>query len=123
MPTRVLIVDDDNLIRDKLRDILTAGGMEIAGEATDGLQAMSKHHQLKPDVTLMDIVMPCMDGIKATRAILKVDPSAKIVICSSLGQESMVIDAISAGAKDYIRKPFSAVTVLETIRKVSADQG
>lgn len=120
MPTRVLVVDDNKLTRELLKEILVTDGMEIAGEAIHGLEAVRKHLQLKPDVTIMDIVMPDMDGVRATRAILKTDPSAKIIICSVLGQESMVSNAIDAGAKDYVGKPFKAGDVIQTIKRVLA---
>ncbi len=118
MPTRILIADDDKLTRELLKDILIADGMEIAGDATNGHEAVRAQQILKPDVTIMDIVMPGMDGVKATRAILQSDPSARIVICSELGQESLVGDAIDAGARDFVRKPFKAEAVTETIRRV-----
>ena len=120
MAIRVLVVDDNKLTRDLLKEILVAEGMEIAGEADQGIEAARKHYQLKPDVTIMDIVMPDMDGVKATRAILQTDPSAKIVICSVLGQESMVNDAIDAGAKDYVGKPFKPVDVIQAIKRALA---
>ncbi len=122
MPPRILVVDDDKLTRAILKEILDTGGMEIAGEASDGLAAVSKYQELKPDAVIMDILMPDMDGVKAIRAILKIDPSAKIVICSILGRESMVREAISAGAKDYIGKPFKAEIVTATLKKVLAAQ-
>jgi two-component system, chemotaxis family, chemotaxis protein CheY len=120
MTTRVLVVDDNRLTREQLKDILIAEGFEIAGEAVHGREAVKQYQYLKPDLVIMDIVMPDIDGIRATRAILKVDPDAKIVICSVLGREFMVMDAIDAGAKDYVGKPFKAADVIQAIRRALA---
>ena len=89
----------------------------MVGEAADGLQAIEKYKELQPDLVTMDITMPEMDGITALKEIKKINPNAKIIMCSAMGQQAMVIDAIQAGAKDFIVKPFQADRVLEAIRK------
>jgi two-component system chemotaxis response regulator CheY len=122
MLTRVLVVDDNRLTRDQLKKILVTEGLEIAGEAIHGLEAIKKFQELKPDIIIMDIVMPLMNGVEATRAVLKIDPSAKIIICSVLGQESMVSKAIDVGAKDYVGKPFKAGDVTQAVNRVLAAQ-
>jgi len=122
MPTRVLVVDDAMFMRNTLKEIFVANGMEIAGEAANGLEAVEKYRQIKPDITTMDIVMPFKNGIEATKEILKDDPSANIVICSALGQESLVIEAIEAGATDFIVKPFKADNVMQIIKKALASR-
>ena len=102
---RILIVDDAAFMRMMLKDILTKGGFEIAGEAADGNEAVAKYNELKPELVTLDI----------TKAA---DPNATCVMCSAMGQQSMVIDAIQSGAKDFIVKPFQADRVIESIRKV-----
>jgi two-component system, chemotaxis family, chemotaxis protein CheY len=122
MAQRILVVDDNRLTRELLKEILVAEGFEIAGEAIHGLEAVKMHHQLTPDLTIMDIVMPDMNGVEATKEILKADPSARIVICSVLGQESMVNDAIDAGAKEYVSKPFKHSDVSLAVKRALAVQ-
>lgn len=117
MGYRVLIVDDAAFMRMMLRDILSKNGFEIVGEAENGKIAVQMYEELKPDVVTMDITMPEMDGISAVKEIKKVDPNAKIVMCSAMGQQAMVIEAIQAGARDFIVKPFQADRVLEAVRK------
>lgn len=115
---RILIVDDAAFMRMMLKDILTKGGFEIAGEAADGNEAVAKYNELKPDLVTLDITMPNKDGIQALKEIKAADPNATCVMCSAMGQQSMVIDAIQSGAKDFIVKPFQADRVIESIRKV-----
>jgi len=117
MATRVLIVDDAVFMRNTLKEIFTSSGYEIAGEAANGVEAVEKYQDVTPEVTTMDIVMPFKNGIEATREILKSDPSATIIICSALGQESLVMEAIEAGATDFIVKPFKAENVLQVVKK------
>ena len=117
MATRVLIVDDAAFMRMMVKDILSKNGYEIVGEAENGMKALEKYQELKPDLVTMDITMPEMDGITAVKEIKKVDPAAKVVMCSAMGQQAMVIEAIQAGARDFIVKPFQADRVLESIRK------
>jgi two-component system chemotaxis response regulator CheY len=116
---KVLIVDDANFIRTMLRDLLTSsGGFRIAAEAANGREAIDQYRSVSPDLVLMDIVMPEMDGIQATQEILKEDPGATIVMCSAMGQEALVVEAIQAGAKDFILKPFSETRILTVLAKV-----
>jgi two-component system chemotaxis response regulator CheY len=117
MANRILIVDDAAFMRMMVRDILTKNGYEVCGEANDGLQAIEKFKEVKPDLVTMDITMPEMDGIAALKEIKKLDPNAKVIMCSAMGQQGMVIDAIQAGAKDFIVKPFQPDRVLEAIKK------
>lgn len=117
MGKRILIVDDAAFMRMMIKDILTKNDFEVVGEAADGLQAIDKYMELKPDLVTMDITMPEMDGITALKAIKEKDPTAKIIMCSAMGQQAMVIDAISAGANDFIVKPFQADRVVEAIEK------
>ena len=115
---KILIVDDAAFMRMMLKDILTKGGFEIAGEASDGVEAVAKYAELKPDLVTLDITMPNKDGIQALKAIKAVDAGANVIMCSAMGQQAMVIEAIQSGAKDFIVKPFQADRVLESIRKV-----
>ncbi len=114
---RVLIVDDAAFMRMMIKDILSKNGFEVVGEGANGLEAVDRYKDLRPDIVTMDITMPEMDGINALKEIKKVDPAAKIIMCSAMGQQAMVIDAIQAGAKDFIVKPFQADRVLEAINK------
>src|ERR671924_683095 len=100
------------------RDIFSSAGFTVAGEADDGVQAVNLFRELKPDLVTMDIVMPFKSGIEATREIIKADSSAVIIMCSALGQESLVMEAIEAGASDFIVKPFRAEDVLAVVNKV-----
>ncbi len=118
MAIRVLIVDDAIFMRNMIKDIFAGGGFEVVGEASNGVEAIEKYQQLKPDLTTMDIVMPFKSGIEATREIVQHDRNAVIVMCSALGQESLVMEAIEAGASDFIVKPFKADDVLAVVRKV-----
>jgi two-component system chemotaxis response regulator CheY len=117
MANRILIVDDAAFMRMMIRDILSKNGFEVCGEANDGAQAIEKFKELKPDLITMDITMPEMDGIHALKEIKKIEPNAKVIMCSAMGQQAMVIDAIQAGAKDFIVKPFQADRVIEAIKK------
>ncbi len=118
MAKRVLIVDDAAFMRMMIKNILTEAGYEIIAEAENGKQAVEKYNELKPDLITMDITMPEMDGISAVREILGSDSGAKIIMCSAMGQQAMVIEAIQAGAKDFIVKPFKNERVLEAVNKV-----
>ena len=114
---KILIVDDAAFMRMMVKDILSKNGYEVVGEAENGMKALEKYQELKPDLTTMDITMPEMDGISAVKEIKKIDPNAKIVMCSAMGQQAMVIEAIQAGARDFIVKPFQPDRVLEAVRK------
>jgi two-component system, chemotaxis family, chemotaxis protein CheY len=118
MPLKVLICDDAAFMRNMIKNILIGDGHQVVGEAINGVESIQKYKELKPDVVTMDIVMPEKDGIDAVREIIKFDPDARIIMCSALGQQAMVIDAIQAGAKDYIVKPFRPQKVIETVKKV-----
>lgn len=118
MAKRILIVDDAAFMRMMIKDILSKNGFEVVGEAQDGIQAIEKYKELKPDLVTLDITMPEMDGITALKEIRSMDPNAKVIMCSAMGQQAMVIDAIQAGAKDFIVKPFQADRVMEAIQKV-----
>jgi two-component system chemotaxis response regulator CheY len=117
MAQKILIVDDAAFMRMMLKDILTKNGFEVVGEAENGLVGVEKFKELKPDLVTMDITMPEMDGITAVKNIKGIDGNAKVVMCSAMGQQAMVIDAIQAGAKDFIVKPFQADRVVEAIQK------
>lgn len=115
--SKVLIVDDAAFMRMMLKDILSKNGYEVVGEAENGKIAVDKFKELKPNLVTMDITMPELDGISAVKVIKSVDASARIVMCSAMGQQAMVIDAIQAGAKDFIVKPFQPDRVLEAVQK------
>ena len=115
---RVLIVDDAAFMRMMLKDILSKNGFQVVGEAANGQKAIELFKQEQPDVVTMDITMPEMDGIQALKEIKSFDASAKIIMCSAMGQQAMVMEAIKSGAKDFIVKPFQAERVLEAIKKV-----
>ncbi|CEG25887.1 response regulator [Bacillus sp. B-jedd] len=115
---KVLIVDDAAFMRMMLKDILTKNGLEVIGEAVNGADAIEKYRELSPDVVTMDITMPEMDGITAVKQIKSFHPQANIIMCSAMGQQPMVLEAIQAGAKDFVVKPFQADRVMESITKV-----
>jgi two-component system chemotaxis response regulator CheY len=116
----VLVCDDAIFMRTMISDILSQAGFEIVGEAESGLQAVEKYKVLKPDLVTMDIVMPDMGGIEAVREICKGDPEARILMCSAMGQQALVVEAIQAGAKDFVVKPFQPSRVLEAVQRVLA---
>ena len=118
MAKNILICDDAAFMRMMIKDILTKNGYNIAGEAENGAKAVEKYAELKPDLVLMDITMPEMDGIEALKKIKSGDPNASIIMCSAMGQQAMVIESIQSGAKDFIVKPFQADRVLEAVQKV-----
>ena len=118
MAKNILICDDAAFMRMMIKDILTKNGCTVAGEAENGLRAVEKYAELKPDLVLMDITMPEMDGIQALKKIKSTDPSASVIMCSAMGQQAMVIESIQAGARDFIVKPFQADRVLEAVKKV-----
>lgn len=118
MPIRVLIADDALFMRNMIKDVFSGDDFEVVGEAANGVEAIERYKELSPDITTMDIVMPQKSGIEAVREIVKIDGNAKIVMCSALGQESLVMEAIEAGAADFIVKPFKPEKVLEIVRKV-----
>ena len=118
MAKNILICDDAAFMRMMIKDILTKNGYTVAGEAENGAKAVEKYAELKPDLVLMDITMPEMDGIQALKKIKEADSSASVIMCAAMGQQAMVIESIQSGAKDFIVKPFQADRVLEAVRKV-----
>ncbi len=118
MAKNILICDDAAFMRMMIKDILTKNGYNIAGEAENGAKAVEKYAELKPDLVLMDITMPEMDGIEALKKIKAADANASVIMCSAMGQQAMVIESIQSGAKDFIVKPFQADRVIEAVQKV-----
>ena len=118
MAKNILISDDAAFMRMMIKDILTKNGYNVVGEAENGARAVEKYNELKPDLVLMDITMPEMDGIQALKKIKEGDPNALVIMCSAMGQQAMVIESIQAGAKDFIVKPFQADRVIEAVKKV-----
>ena len=116
--TRVLVVDDAIFMRNMIRDIFSGEAFEVIGEAANGVEAVEKYKDLKPDLTTMDIVMPFKSGIEATKEILAFDKNAVVIMCSALGQESLVMEAIDVGAADFIVKPFKPEDVQRVVQKV-----
>ncbi|MBQ9120673.1 MAG: response regulator [Lachnospiraceae bacterium] len=117
MAKNILICDDAAFMRMMIKDILTKNGYNIVGEAENGAKAVEKYNETKPDLVMMDITMPEMDGIQALKKIKSMDDSAKIIMCSAMGQQAMVIESIQSGAKDFIVKPFQPDRVLEAVKK------
>ncbi|NDL66155.1 response regulator [Anaerotalea alkaliphila] len=115
----ILIVDDAAFMRMMIREILAKNGYTIVGEAENGIRAVELFQELQPDLVIMDITMPEMDGIAAVRAIRKLDAEASIIMCSAMGQQALVIESIQAGAKDFIVKPFQAERVIEAVAKIT----
>ncbi|OHD15289.1 MAG: two-component system response regulator [Spirochaetes bacterium GWD1_27_9] len=117
MGARVLIVDDLAFIKLIIRDTLEKTGFDVAGEASNGIEAVEMYKRLKPDIVLMDITMPRMDGIQALQEIMKTDSAAKVIMCSALGQQKLIIQSIQLGAKDFIVKPFKPERIVGAIKK------
>jgi two-component system chemotaxis response regulator CheY len=117
---RVLVVDDAAFMRKMVGDALAKGGHEVVGEAGNGVEAIARFQELKPDLMTLDITMPEKDGLAALAEIVAADPSARVVMCSALGQESKVLEAIKLGAKDFVVKPFQPARVLEAVGKALA---
>ena len=115
---KILIVDDAAFMRMMIKDILTKNGYEVVAEAANGVEAVELYKSHQPDLVTIDITMPEMDGIEAVKHIKAVNPAAKVIMCSAMGQQSMVMDAIKAGANDFIVKPFQADRVLEAVKKI-----
>lgn len=118
MAKNILICDDAAFMRMMIKDILTKNGYNVAGEAENGVKAVEKFKEVSPDLVLMDITMPEMDGIQALKEIKKINGGALVIMCSAMGQQAMVIESIQAGAKDFIVKPFQAERVIEAVKKV-----
>ena len=118
MAKNILVVDDAAFMRMMIKDILTKNGYNVAGEAENGAKALEKYNEVKPALVLMAITMPEVDGMQALKNIKAADPNAKVIMCSAMGQQAMVIESIQAGAKDFIVKPFQPDRVLEAVKKV-----
>ncbi|NLK75699.1 MAG: response regulator [Clostridiales bacterium] len=118
MAKNILICDDAAFMRMMIKDILVKNGYTVVGEAENGIKAVEKFTETKPDLVMMDITMPEMDGIQALKKIKEIDPAAKVIMCSAMGQQAMVIESIQSGAKDFIVKPFDRDRVLEAVKRV-----
>jgi len=116
----VLVCDDAVFMRTMVSDILSQAGFTVVGEAENGKQAVEKYKQLKPDLVTMDIIMPEMGGIEAVKQITQADPGARILMCSAMGQQALVQEALQAGARDFVVKPFQPSRVLEAVQRVLA---
>lgn len=114
----VMVCDDALFMRTMVKDILTQAGFSVVGEAENGNMAVEQYRKLNPDLVTMDIVMPEMGGIEAVRKIIEIDPQARILMCSAMGQQALVAEAIQAGAKDFVIKPFQPSRVLEAVQRV-----
>jgi len=114
---RILITDDTSFMRIQLKEMITKAGHEVVDEAENGQEAVEKYKELRPDLVTMDITMPVMSGIEAVKEIRKIDPEAKIIMCSALGQQKVILDAINAGAKDFILKPITIDRISDILRK------
>ena len=117
---RVLVVDDAAFMRKMVSDALTKGGHEVVGEGANGEEAVAQYQELKPELTTLDITMPEKDGLQALKDIMALDPSARIIMCSALGQESKVLEAVKSGAKDFVVKPFQPDRILDAAAKALA---
>lgn len=117
---RVLVVDDAAVMRMVVGDVLSGGGHEVIGEASTGHEAIARYRELQPEVVTLDVTMPEMDGLTALKEIVAMDPAARVIMCSALGQESKVLEAIEAGAKDFVVKPFKADRMLDAVGRAMA---
>lgn len=120
MAKRILITDDALFMRVTLKNILTKNGFEVVGEATNGLESVELYNSLKPDLVTMDITMPTMDGLTALKAIRSADPNARVVMASAMGQQTMIVEALESGAKEFLIKPFLADKVVDAINRALA---
>jgi two-component system chemotaxis response regulator CheY len=121
MAKRILIADDLSFIRLLQKEVLTEGGYQIVGEAADGREAVQKYRDLAPDAVILDITMPGMNGLAALQEILALDPGARVLICSAVGQQSVIVDAIRAGARDFVVKPFKPQRLAAALARALAD--
>lgn len=118
MAKKILVIDDASYMREMVKDILSKGGYEVVGESEDAAEAANKYNSLKPDLVTMDIVMKDKTGIDGVKEIIKIDPNAKILMVSAMGQQAMVIEAIQAGAKGFVIKPFKPEILLEEVKRI-----
>lgn len=119
MGKTVLICDDAMFTRTLINDILVKAGYEVVKEASNGLQAVEGYQEVKPDIVIMDLIMPDMGGIEAIKKIRELDPEAVVIVCSAMGQQALVMEALDAGAKDFIVKPFQPAQILDTLKKLA----
>ena len=122
MSKRVLIVDDAAFMRMMIKNVLTQNGYEVAGEASNGQEALVLYEKVKPELVTLDITMPEMDGIQTLKELLKMDPSANVIMVTAMGQQQLVIEAIQVGAKDFVVKPFQPDRLIEAVRKALGDE-
>lgn len=122
MSKRVLIVDDAAFMRMMIKNVLTQNGYEVAGEASNGQEALVLYEKVKPDLVTLDITMPEMDGIQTLKELLRIDPSANVIMVTAMGQQQLVIEAIQVGAKDFVVKPFQPDRLIEAVRKAMGDE-
>lgn len=122
MGQRILIVDDSSFMREMLGDIFTGAGYEIAGEAADGKETLDRYRAVKPDLVTMDIVMPEINGIEAVKQLIQEDPKAKVLMVSAMGQQALIKEALQAGAKGFVVKPFNPEKVIEEVRRVLGEK-
>ena len=118
MANGILVVDDAAFMRMMIKDTLSKNGFVVCGEAENGAKAVEKYKEFTPELVIMDITMPEMDGIQAVKEIKKLNGNAKIIMCSAMGQQAMVIEAIQAGAKGFVMKPFKAEVLLEEVKRI-----
>lgn len=118
-PIKVILVDDLSFMRDAIRQILEKSNMDVLGEAENGIEAVKMYMELEPDIVLMDITMPVMDGLESLERIKQYDPGAKVIMCSALGQQKYLIKAIQLGARDFILKPFLPERIISAITKAT----
>jgi len=114
----VLVCDDAAFMRAMLSDILTQAGLDVIGQAESGTEAVEKFRELRPELVTMDLLMPGLGGIDAVREIVAIDPNARVLMCSAMGQQSLVLEALQAGARDFVVKPFQPSRVLEAVERV-----
>ena len=117
---RILITDDAAFMRHMIKNVLVKEGYEIAGEACNGAECVQLYQELKPDIAILDITMPQKDGIEAVKEIMEIDPNARIIMCSALGHQTKIIEALEAGARDFIVKPFEPQRIIEAIKRLQA---
>jgi len=118
MAKKILIIDDAGYMRGLIKDVLLKNGFEVVGEADDGADALKRYNELKPDLVTMDMVMGSKSGIDAVKEIMLADPQAKVLMISAMGQQAMIVDAIRAGAKGFVMKPFKAEVLVEEVRRI-----
>ncbi|MGE5482872.1 MAG: response regulator [Bacteroidota bacterium] len=120
MPGRILVVDDTAFMRLTMRRLLEKNGYQVVAEAENGLEALQRYEETHPDLVTMDLIMPMMDGISAIKELVRRDPACKVIVCSSMGQKALVVEALNAGALDFVVKPFQPQRVLEALARVAA---